>query len=294
MVQTVEKSLRSILNNTTDEFEILVVDDGSTDGSADVIDRLSREHERLRVVPGENRSIAEARNCSIQESRGELIIHQLDTDDWYEEGIIDFVRLYESLSVEVERDVYLRGNDIHVASRDLLRRIPYRNVGYGEDLDLWRRMDADPDVEMIWLRQNSICEKIGYERGLVDYARVRYSTAKVQFQSGITPTSYIRNMISELRPWGQRTRPRYGALFHILITPLAYFDSLVQGHLNNDSIPRRYRDYQWYMNHILTETVTAAELIQKYELNVDAADFSNEGQQMLFGEPLPSPEETVP
>ena len=294
MVETVEESVRSIHRHTNEEFEILVIDDGSTDGSRDLLGRLAKQLERLRVVDADNQNIAQARNCSIEEARGEYVLHQLDADDRYDEGIVDFTRVFEALTDAVDKEVYLRGKNIHLASRALLQRIPYRDVGYGEDLDLWRRMDAEPTVEMIWLRHTPINEQIGYRRDLLEYAEVRYSTAKVNFQTGIAPLSYLRWMGKELWPGGWQTRPWYGSLFHVAITPVAYIHSLFEGHLDNSQIPDAHRQFDWYMDHILRETVTLRELIKTYELDLSSEDLSPAGKRMFLEQPLPSTEKTVP
>lgn len=294
MVETVEESVRSIHRHTSEEFEVLVVDDGSTDGSRELLGQLSRELDRLRVVDADNKSIAQARNYSVSEARGEYVLHQLDADDRYQEGIVDFTHVFEKLTDTIDKDVYLRGKNIHLASKDLLRRIPYRDVGYGEDLDLWRRMDADSTVEMIWLRHTSINEQIGYHRSLLEYAKVRYSTAKVNFRTGITPGSYIRWMVNEILPGGRRTRPWYGALFHLAITPIAYVHSLREGHLDNSGLPGNYRRFDWYMAHILEETISLGDVVEKYQIDLTEDDLSPAGREMFFGVPLPSPEETIP
>lgn len=294
MVETVEKSVLSIHENTTDTFEILIVDDGSTDGSLTILERLEDEYDRIRVVHDSNENIAQARNSSIRHASGEYVLHQLDADDRYGAGIVDFTRVFETINEAVEKDVYLRGRDIHLASQSLLRRIPYRNVGYGEDLDLWRRLDADRSVEMVWLSHVPIHEKIGYDRNLLEYMRVRYSTAKVNFQTGIRPGSYVRWMLHELTPGGWRMRPAYGALFHVLITPFAYVDAVLDERLDNGGLPPRYRDFMWYMDHVLTSTVTLEEVEQEYGITFDCDEFSNAGRRMFFGESLPTPEQTAP
>lgn len=294
MVETVEESVLSILENTTEEFEVLIVDDGSTDGSRTVLDQLAETNERVRVVYGNNENIAQARNSSIEYAAGEFVLHQLDADDRYGRGIVDFAEVFERIDASVERDVYLRGRDIHIASRDLLRRIPYRNVGYGEDLDLWRRMDADPTVEMVWVSHVPIHENIGYERNLLEYAKVRYSTAKVNFQTGISPISYVRWMVYELLPGGWTMRPWYGALFHILITPLAYADSIYDGHLNNTFLPDRYADYCWYMDHVLTSIKTLSEIEQEYGIQIDRGHLSDAGREIFFSDDFPTQEDTAP
>jgi len=70
-------SIRSILKQTYRPIEILVVDDGSTDGTADVVRSFGGQ---VRYIPKENGGTGSARNLGIQESRGEYVAF-LDGDD---------------------------------------------------------------------------------------------------------------------------------------------------------------------------------------------------------------------
>jgi glycosyltransferase involved in cell wall biosynthesis len=74
-----EKTLRSLFVQTTQEFEILVVDDGSTDETPDLLKRLESEDPRLRHVRINNSGRSIARNVGIEEARGEYILF-LDSD----------------------------------------------------------------------------------------------------------------------------------------------------------------------------------------------------------------------
>jgi glycosyltransferase involved in cell wall biosynthesis len=75
-----EPALESIRAQTFTDFECLVLDDGSTDGSAGVVQRLADRDARFRVIRRENRGLVATLNELLDEARGELIA-RMDADD---------------------------------------------------------------------------------------------------------------------------------------------------------------------------------------------------------------------
>ncbi|QIO24129.1 glycosyltransferase family 2 protein [Haloarcula sp. JP-L23] len=72
MAETIEESLTSIISQLDDEFEVLVVDDGSTDGSLDILASLADIHKQLRYVVRDHSNLAEARNTSFELEKGSI------------------------------------------------------------------------------------------------------------------------------------------------------------------------------------------------------------------------------
>lgn len=73
--------LDSLLNQTFQKFEILVIDDGSDEGPALELDKLSSGVDRITVIHKENRGVSSARNIGIALARGE-VINFTDADDF--------------------------------------------------------------------------------------------------------------------------------------------------------------------------------------------------------------------
>ena len=76
-------AIRSALAQTFTDFELIVVDDGSTDGTAQVVRALARADSRITLVQQANRGLAGARNSALRASRGEFFA-LLDSDDLWE------------------------------------------------------------------------------------------------------------------------------------------------------------------------------------------------------------------
>ena len=75
---SVEQSIRSVLNQTYQDFELIVVDDGSTDNSLDVVRQI--QDDRILIIEQENGGPSKARNTGVQYAQGEWIVF-LDADD---------------------------------------------------------------------------------------------------------------------------------------------------------------------------------------------------------------------
>lgn len=83
-----DKCLKSICTQTYRELEIILIDDGSTDGSGEKCDRWSEKDSRIQVVHQKNGGVSSARNTGLSICTGELIGF-VDSDDWLEADMIE-------------------------------------------------------------------------------------------------------------------------------------------------------------------------------------------------------------
>jgi glycosyltransferase involved in cell wall biosynthesis len=80
------RCLDSVVNQAYRNLDIILVDDGSTDGSGGVCDDYQKKDSRIRVIHQENKGLAEARNIGLSAARGGLIGF-VDSDDWIEKDM---------------------------------------------------------------------------------------------------------------------------------------------------------------------------------------------------------------
>lgn len=111
------ETLASLQSQTYTDWECIVVDDGSTDNSADLVKRIAQSDNRIRYVFQSNAGPSAARNHGLRLAHGEYI-QFLDADDWFPSerfenmlaayaGIGENIILYSSLLTAAENDIHL-------------------------------------------------------------------------------------------------------------------------------------------------------------------------------------------
>ena len=96
-VKTLRRCLDSIKNQTMTEWECLLVDDGSSDGSGKMCDEYASADARFRVIHKPNEGVAIARQTGIDSAKGDYVIFA-DADDWVEPDWLE--KLYGKISTD--------------------------------------------------------------------------------------------------------------------------------------------------------------------------------------------------
>lgn len=82
------KMLNSILKQTFCDFEVLLINDGSTDSSGTICNNYTSEDKRFKVIHKKNAGVSAARQTGLENAQGEYIIHA-DADDWIEPTMLE-------------------------------------------------------------------------------------------------------------------------------------------------------------------------------------------------------------
>lgn len=115
--QFLERCIYSIINQNYSNYEIILINDGSTDKSGSICDRLAQEIRNLKVIHINNAGVSNARNNGIQASSGEYIIFMDSDDYWCDNNILyKFKTIIEVADPDIIRGEYkavdIKGNTL--------------------------------------------------------------------------------------------------------------------------------------------------------------------------------------
>lgn len=101
----IERLINSILDQDYTNYELILVDDGSLDGSGKICDQYKEKDSRIKVIHKKNEGVSFARNAGIDASEGKYIIF-FDADDYIETNYLSIVKQDMDDHLEVEMIIY--------------------------------------------------------------------------------------------------------------------------------------------------------------------------------------------
>ena len=104
-----DRCIQSILAQTYSNFELLLVDDGSTDSSGAICDKYAEQDSRVRVFHKVNGGASTARNMGLDNAKGEWIAF-VDSDDWIDVEMLNSLMLHHDQADIVVSDFYLHSH----------------------------------------------------------------------------------------------------------------------------------------------------------------------------------------
>lgn len=117
-----EQCLSSILGQTLEDIEVICVDDNSTDGSAEILERFSKEDRRLRVLQSPSLGAGGARNIGLASAQGEYLSF-LDADDFFEPDMLESA---VAKAEEDQSDIVVYGSWLYDTARQANRQAKWK------------------------------------------------------------------------------------------------------------------------------------------------------------------------
>lgn len=182
--ETLERCVDSILSQDYPNFELLLVDDGSTDGSGKICDIYAKKDSRVRSFHKENGGQASARNVGLDHARGEYVGF-VDSDDYIDK---DMYSLLYSKAVETGSDIAVCGRYVESERGELIQTLFTSDAAYtmepkeacrnlllyrGQDSSAWDKIFHVPCFDGVRFPEENryICEDVAIVYQLLHKAR---------------------------------------------------------------------------------------------------------------------------
>lgn len=175
IAQYIERGISSVCRQTYRNLEIIVVDDGSTDETGQICERLAETDSRIRVLHIENGGPSKARNAGMQIAKGELLAF-VDGDDWIDADMYE--KLYSALQEQKAELAVCRYRQVN--RHDTLDLSTDRAVCFEkqEALEYYVREKTEFDIQnAVWnkLYRRSVLQNLRFEEGKL-YEDILFTT----------------------------------------------------------------------------------------------------------------------
>lgn len=225
----VKKALESICAQTFKDFECIVVDDGSTDGSMDIVramndemncdkslnEPLSLNDGRLTIISQANTGVAAARNNGVAASTGEYVCF-LDADDWWEPTFLEemekLINEYPDAGIYASNYIYYKPGKTHVALS-----LPRGYIDYPE---AYLQSGSMPVTSITTCMPRKVFDEMGgFPLGIKlgeDFLLWAKTALHYQVAFSEKPLAYYNNDVpASLRATRNLHAPEYNMLFHL-------------------------------------------------------------------------------
>ena len=214
----VRKTLESIVHQTFQDYEVIIVNDGSTDNSLDVVEELFERFEildfRFKILDQKNAGVAAARNNGVAKSKGEYVCF-LDADDWWEANMLEemdkLITDYSDAGLYCTNYVYYKPGKTHVALKLERGYINYPAAYLHGEMPVWTGAACMPRRVFDEMGGFPVGIKLGEDFLLWAKIALKYKVAFCE-----KPLAYYNNAVpASLRATRNLHAPEYNMLFHL-------------------------------------------------------------------------------
>ena len=164
------KCLDSIVSQTYDNFEVILVDDGSTDQCPRMCDEYKERNSRFKVIHKSNGGVSSARNKGLDIAEGEYVLF-VDSDDWLEPNMLEVLA---STATETDADIVVcehYNNTYNTETRSTISRNTYEKKVLVDNDDIFMHILApSPRIRFeVWnkLYKREIIGKTRFKEGQI-------------------------------------------------------------------------------------------------------------------------------
>ena len=251
--QYLRRCVDSILNQEYTDYELLLVNDGSTDASGDICEEYGDQDPRVIVIQKENTGVSDSRNRALDRARGKYL-QFLDSDDWITP---DATRLFVRAAEEYGCDMVI-SDFYRVVGERLSPKGDIDEEGVLTREEFAAHMMENPADFYYGVLWNKL-----YRRDIVEEHKLRMDTDISWCEDFMFNLEYIR----------------YAKVFYALHAPIYYYvkrkGSLASQGINiSKTVKMKLNVFEYYNNfykHVLEEEDYEKNRLQVYRFFIDAA-----------------------
>ncbi|GFI53125.1 putative glycosyltransferase EpsJ [Muribaculaceae bacterium] len=182
----IDKCIKSIIDQSFKAWELILIDDGSTDQSGAICDKYAEKDQRIKVIHSENNGVSHARNVGLDNAKGRYVVF-IDGDDWVDPSYLQ--NLIERSSAD---DTVVYGNVINDYS-DQRSSVVVFSYDDGQNINL------DNDVDLIVkyrLPENGFPIAKLFSREIIEQYKLRFDETLSYHEDHLFVLNYLRYVTS--------------------------------------------------------------------------------------------------
>lgn len=251
--QYVEETLKSVLNQSFKDYEIICLNDGSTDGTLEILKRYQQSYPNIRVISSENHGVAYQRNTGVQCAQGKYIYY-MDSDDLLKENCLETLYQYAEADnldiVYFEADSFYETKEIEEAFPQFLtlyhRHKEYDGIYDGRNLYI--QMENAGDIKMSvglqftrrqFLLDNNI--KFGMERYFEDNLYTVQVMIKADKARCVRDNLYLRRVRANSTMTTSENKMRFESYLEVVRGLMQILEEEQQDFVLQEAIYKRIR-----------------------------------------------------